>query len=128
MPRGPSPQWRRRLEPITDDWILASVERAGGIGRHDPANGHYAELIIDDLADKAEADEYRKSLFRCAHYLNRNGIAPVSMSADRAVRVGSKYQIRFRAVDKTMAKAFVLAKHGTDRSKWPYDPRRKGAA
>lgn len=129
MPRGPAPEWRRRREPITDDWIMASVTQAGGLGKHHPETGWYATLVINDLADKEEADEYRKSLYRCAHHMSRNNVAPLSMSADRAVRnANGTYSITFRAVDKTLARAHVLARYGNDRSKWPYDPRRRGAA
>lgn len=124
MPRGPSPQWRRRKEPVVDHWVLASVEQAGGIGRHHPKTGHYGELIIDGLTSRAEAAEWKRALFRCAHYLNRTGQASVGMSAD-IERDGRGYRIRFRAVDKTLARQHVMAKYGSDRSKWPYDPRRR---
>lgn len=127
MPRGAAPEWRRRKEPVVDDWIMASVNRAGGIGQHHPTTGHYATLVITGLASKEEADEYRRALHRCAHYLNRTGTAPVSMAADRAVRqVDGTYSITFRSVDKTLARAHVLAKYGSDRSRWPYDPRKRG--
>jgi len=124
MPRGPAPAWRARKEPVLDDWILASVEQAGGIGSHHPETGHYRQLVIRGLADKDEADEWRRALFRCAHYLNRTGQAPVSMSA----RIGKDkdgYKITFTAVDKTLARKHVLDRYGPDRSKWPYDPRRR---
>lgn len=121
------------MEPVVDDWILASVTQAGGLGAHHPDTGHYADLVITELADRDEAHEWRKALFRCAHFLNRTRQAPVSMSA-KIVRHGGKcnapgcaYHIEFRAVDKTLAKAHVLAKYGSDRSKWPYDPRRRNA-
>lgn len=123
MPRGPVPDWRRRKEPVVDDWILASVQRAGGLGKHHPETGHYAELVITKLATREEADEYRRALFRCAHYLNRTRRAAVSMSADRPERTAAGYQVRFRAVDKTLARQHVMQRYGTDRSKWPYDPR-----
>ena len=127
MPRGPSPAWRARKEPVVDDWILASVAKAGGLGKHHPQTGHYADLIIRGLADKEEAMEWRRALFRCAHYLNRTKQAPLSMSA-KIERDGKGYRIVFRAVDKTLARAHVLARYGPDRSKWPYDPRRRGGA
>lgn len=122
MPRGPAPQWRARKQPVLDDYVLASVTQAGGPGKHHPETGHYAMLIIRGLADREEAGEWKRALFRCAHYLHRNGIADVSMSAD-IKRSGSGYLIEFRAVDKTIARQHVMAKYGTDRSKWPYDPR-----
>ena len=125
MPRGPDRQWRRRLEPVVDDWILASVAQAGGLGRHHPETGHYAELVIKGLATRDEAGEWSRALYRCAHFLNRTGQAPVSMSA-KIERDGAGYRIRFKAVDKTLARKHVMDKYGPDRSKWPYDPRRKG--
>ena len=126
MPRGQAPEWRRRKEPIVDEYILASISKAGGLGRHHPETGHYATLIIRGLKDREEAGEWSRALYRCAHYLNRTGQAAVSMSA-KIRRANGGYEIEFRAVDKTLAKAHVLAKYGADRSKWPYDPRRKGA-
>lgn len=124
MPRGPAPGWRSRKEPVTDDYILASVSQAGGPGRHHPDTGHYAELLITGLTSKEEAAEWRASLFRCAHWLTRNRGAEVSMSA-KIERDGSGYRIRFAAVDKTIARQHVLTKYGPDRTKWPYDPRRR---
>lgn len=126
MPRGPAPSWRARKEPVLDHWIWASVQRAGGLGKHHPTTGHYADLVITGLADRDEADEYKKALHRCAFYLHRTGAAPVSMSTDRPARaVDGTYVIRFRVIDKTYAKAAMLARYGNDRSKWPYDPRRR---
>jgi hypothetical protein len=125
MPRGPAPSWRRRKEPVLDDWILASVSQAGGLGQHHPKTGHYATLWIRGLDSKENAQEWQQALYRCAHYLNRTGTAPVSMSA-KIHRKGSGYEIEFRAVDKTLARKHVLERYGPDRSKWPYDPRRRG--
>ena len=126
MPRGPAPGWRTRKEPVLDSHVMASVEQAGGLGKHHPETGHYAELIIKGLTSKEEAQEWSRSLYRAAHYLNRNNIAPVSMSA-KIERDGDGYRIRFKAVDKTLARKHVMEKYGADRSKWPYDPRRRGS-
>lgn len=124
MPRGPAPAWRARKPPVLDDYVLASVTQAGGLGRHHPETGHYAELVIRGLS-KEDAAEYRRALYRCAHYLSRNGLAPVGMSAGPPQRDGSQWKITFRAVDKTLARKHVLERYGPDRSKWPYDPRRR---
>lgn len=135
MPRGPAPTWRAR-KPVTvsgvhhataaevDAYVIASVEQAAG--RHHPQTGHYATLWIRGLATKEECAAWKQALFRCAHYLARNGIADVSMSTDRPVRDGRGYKFSFRAVDKTLARQHVMEKYGPDRSKWPYDPRRRG--
>lgn len=127
MPRGPAPSWRARKQPVLDEWIWASITRAGGLGKHHPTTGHYADLMITGLADRDEADEYKRALHRCAFYLHRTGAASVSMSADRPQRQPTGlYSIRFRVVDKTYAKKAMLERYGNDRSKWPYDPRRRG--
>lgn len=127
MPRGPAPAWRARKPPVVDDHILASVEQAGGIGRHHPDTGHYATLYIRGLASREEAAEWSSALYRCAHYLHRHGLADVSMSAKitRSAKKPGTWEIEFRAVDKTLARKHVMEKYGADRSKWPYDPRRR---
>lgn len=127
MPRGPAPAWRARKPPVLDAYIIASVNQAGGPGKHHPDTGHYATLRIRGLADKDEAAEYRRALFRCAYYMHRTGQLDVSMSAN-VKRDGNGWMVVFHAVDKTLARKHHLEKHGTDRSKWPYDPRRRGGA
>lgn len=129
MPRGPSKGWNRRKPPITDNYIQASIDKAGGHGNHDPATGHYAEIIIrgfDSLEGDDGAREFRASLFRCAWYMTRHGTASVSADA-KIERDGDGYKIRFKAIDKIYAVNHHLKTHGTDRSKWAYDPRRRGA-
>jgi hypothetical protein len=137
VPRGPAPQWRAR-QPVMvqgahvataqeiDAYIMASVNGAGGLGKHHPTTGHYATLYIRGLKDREEAEAWSRALYRCAHFLNRHRIAEVSMSVKIVRLKPSGYEIKFTAIDKTIARAHVMAKYGTDRSKWPYDPRRKG--
>lgn len=126
MARGPAPQWRARKPPVSDPYILAAIEQAGGLGKHHPDTGHYGVLVIRDLADRAEATEWKNSLFRCAHWLSRHGIAPVSISQCDIERDGAKWKITYRVTDKTMGRKFQLENRGADRSKWSYDPRRRG--
>lgn len=124
MPRGPAPGWRARKQPVLDSHILAAVNAAGGVGKHNA--GHYGELVIDGFADADEAKEWSRALYRSAAYLHRNGIAPVSVSVKTEKTAGG-LQLRFNVFDKTTGRGYILDKHGTDRSKWPYDARRKGA-
>ena len=121
MPRGPSPGWRARKAPVLDHWLMAVVDQAGGIGQH--ANGCYGTLLIDGFADKDEALEYQRALYRCAAYMHRNGVAPVSVHVDTE-RDSGKWLIRFTVYDKTYGRKHIMDKHGPDRSKWPYDVRR----
>lgn len=135
MPRGPAPAWRMRKAVIVngvqvataadiDNYVRASVEQAGGIGKHNE-HGHYADLVIRGLATREEAAEWSRALYRCAHYLSRTEQLDVAMSA-KTERDKGGYKITFKAVDKTLARKHVLEKYGPDRSKWPYDPRKRG--
>lgn len=125
MPRGPAPLWRQRLEPILDHLVQASIEQAGG--KHHPQTGHYATLRYTGIETRERAEDIKRALYRCAHYMHKNNIADVGMSAT-ILRIGEEYVVEFRAVDKSIARAYVLKRYGPDRSKWPYDPRRKAAA
>ncbi len=125
MARGPAPAWRARKPPISDDYLLAAVTQAGGPGKHDPKTGLYATLVVRGFEDRDEAKEWDLSLYRCALWLTRNRNADLSV-ATKIERDGNGWLVRFSVYNKTHARAHVMAKHGTDRSKWPYDPRRRG--
>lgn len=122
MPRGPSPGWRQRKEPVVDEWLMAAVEQAGGVGKHDQ-HGHYAVLVIRGLENREEAAEYKRALFRCALWLTRNGVAELSVSQCDIERDGAAWKLTFRVSDKTHARKFQLETRGADRSRWAYDPR-----
>lgn len=128
MPRGPKPEWTRRKEPVADDYVMASVNQAGGPGKHDPATGHYVELVIKGLADRDEAREWVRALYRSALWLTRHYVADVSVTAKVERNGSSGYRIRYKAIDKTAGRAYVLERHGADRTLWPYDPRRRIAS
>jgi hypothetical protein len=125
MPRGPAPAWRARKPPVTDDYLLASVNQAGGLGKHDATTGHYSELVIKGLSTKEEAAEWKRSLHRCAYYLFKNGLADISVKT-AIERDGKQYAVRFSAINKAHTYAHVIARYGEDRSQWPYNPRRRG--
>lgn len=125
MPRGGVPQWRKRLEPVLDHLIQASIDQAGGTFH--PETGHYATLRYTGIETRERAQEIKRSLYRCASFMHRNKIADIGMSAS-IKREGREFVVEFMAVDKTKAREHVMAKYGEDRSKWPYDPRRKGSA
>jgi hypothetical protein len=125
MPRGPAPGWRNRKPPVTDDYILAAINHAGGLGKHHPQTGEYATLVLRGFTDRDEALEWQRSLYRCALFLTRRRGIPVSMSV-RMTRDGNGWKLTYRVGDKTFARAWHLAQHGTDRTQWAYDPRRRG--
>lgn len=123
MPRGPAPGWRERKQPVLDSWVLASISAAKGTPGSD---GHYGELHITDLATRDEAREYVRALHRSGRYLTKYSQYQVGIRA-HVKRSGRRYYVQFWAVDKIAAKAHILEKYGPDRSKWPYDPRRRSA-
>jgi hypothetical protein len=122
MPRGPAPGWRARKQPVLDQHILAAVTAAGGVGKH--RDGHYGQLVIDGFTSQDEAKEWSRALYRSAAWMHRNGVAPVSVSV-RLERDGTGHRLVFDVFDKTHARGHILDKHGADRSRWPYDARRK---
>lgn len=124
MPRGPAPQWRARKEPVTDNYLMAVVQQAGGPGKHHPDTGLYGTLIIRGLESREEADEWSRSLYRCGLWLTRNRGADISVSA-KIKRAGNGYLIEFSVYNKMHARSHLMTKHGLDRSLWPYDPRRR---
>lgn len=126
MPRGAAPAWRVRKEPVSDDYLLAAVNQAGGPGKHDPATGHYATLIIKGFETREEAAEWSRSLYRCCLWLTKNRNADLSVTT-KIKRSGGGYLIEFSVYNKTHGRAHIMATHGTDRSKWPYDPRRRNS-
>jgi hypothetical protein len=122
MPRGSAPPWRQRKPPVLDSWILASISQAGG--NYHPETGRYATLHITELASREEAREHVRALHRCGVFLTKYAIADVGIHA-KIHRDGDGYKIEFAAVDKTMARKHIIEKYGPDRSRWPYDPRRR---
>jgi hypothetical protein len=125
--RGPAPGWRTRKEPIADDYLLAVINQAGGLGQHDSATGLYGTLVLRGLKDRDEAKEWDLSLYRCALWLSRNRGADISVTT-KIEHVGDSYTLRFSVFNKTHGRQHIMNKHGSDRTKWPYDPRRRGTS
>jgi hypothetical protein len=112
----------QRKLPILDGYILASVHQIGyGLGNYDD-EGHYSTLVIRGLASRPTAQEWKRGLYRAALYLTRHG-TPVSVSMAKIARDGLRgWKITYRVSDKDKAKAHQLAAHGSDKSRWAYDP------
>lgn len=115
MPRSAAPPWRRRREPVLDHLLHASVAQVNGV--HHPETGHYGELVYTGIENRERAVEIKRALFRAGKHTGHSVSAKVE-------KTGEEYQVRFKAIDKTKAKEYVLTRYGPDRSKWPYSPRR----
>lgn len=115
MPRAAAPEWRRRKEPVLDHLLIASVQQANGVHNEE---GHYGELVYTGIETKIRANEIKRALFRAGKYTGHSVSAKVEKN-------GNQWLVRFKAIDKTMAKKYMLTKYGEDRTKWPYSPWRK---
>lgn len=113
MPRGPAPQWRARKPPLLDDHILASMSQ--------PMNeetGFYGALVYTGCKDENRAIEIKQALYRAA---KRQGVSLVT----QIMSSGKEYQVRFVAINKSHGRRHLVKTYGTDRSAWPYDPRKR---
>jgi len=108
---------RRRMEPILDSHLQASVTQASGVYDSD---GHYAVILYTGCATRERAKEIVQALHRSGRHLG------LSVSAVPKPAPDGTFTVVYHAIDKAHARAHVLARYGTDRSKWPYDPRRRG--
>lgn len=113
MPRSAAPEWRRRKEPILDHLLHASVAQVNGV--YHPVTGHYGELVYTGIDTKERAAEIKRALFRSGKHTGHS----VSAKVEKA---GEGYLVRFKAIDKNMARKYILDHYGDDRSKWPYSP------
>lgn len=107
MPRGPAPNWSAKKPPYTHDHVQASVAR--GLNAE---TGHYGTLIYSGCETKERALEIKRSLYRCAKHLGYSMHAEIEPAGDG-------YQVRFKAIDKAAARAYVRKKYG---DRMPYNP------
>jgi len=96
-----------------------------GDGVYDPATGHYGTVVIKPIEDKDRALEIKRALYRSANYLHRNKKMNLSMHAEVVPLADGAFSVEFKAINKSHARAYVLQKYGTDRSKFPYNPMQK---
>jgi hypothetical protein len=118
LARGTAPEWRRRKEPVLDEYVLASIN---SVPSYSPDTGHYGKLVYTGCETPERGAEIVQALHRSARHLG------VSLSATVTPADDGTYSVEFTAINKAHARAYVLAKHGKDRSQWPYDPRKRGS-
>lgn len=107
MPRGPERPWRAQRGPHLDGHILAAA-----------AHGELVENEIEpgQAMDAETATALKQALYRAARRQGYSLSATVEKSS-------TGYQVRFKVFNKAEARAYMIAKYGADRSKWPYNPR-----
>jgi hypothetical protein len=114
VPKGPSPQWNRRKEPVLDDYLRESINGSGG--EHDPVTGWYATKHIGGMANRDEVKEVIRAFHRSARHLG------VSVATKAIPNPNGGWLIEYAAINKAHARAFV-AQHYGDRP--PYNPHQK---
>ena len=117
MPRGPLPQYRMRKSNF-DAHLKASMDQAGG--KFDAETGEYATLRDTGHKTREAAVEVQRGIFNARRYVGVKAKVKIVAEAD------GSYSVEFAAVNPDHARAYMIAKYGTDRTKWPYDPRKKG--
>lgn len=121
MPKGPSRSWRKRMEPILDDEVRASVAMARDFhdpGSHDYEKRFHATLVYGGLSSEAEAHEIRKALYRSAKHLGYS----LSHKIEKSPLGG--WQVRYTAICKECATAYIQIKYPDPLTR-PYNPRRQ---
>lgn len=110
MARAPIHAMRQRKAPILDHYVQASIEA----GMND--QGHYGELVYAGIEDQLRAIEIRRALFRSAKHLG------VSLKADVEAGAGDTHQVRFKAIDKAVARQFMAQTYRGREHEMPYNP------
>lgn len=121
MAKGPPPAWNRR-DCRFDHLVGAALGQGPG-----------KELIYKDIDSFDRADDVRRGIYRCAKHRGLTADAGPSRPADQG-KMGmhrqpdGKWQVRFRVFDKRAGRKHHIQTYGSDRSQWPYDPRRRATA
>jgi hypothetical protein len=117
------PPGRRRLEPILDDLVKASVTSGKEIhppGQHVYEKRFHGDLVYAGCESRARATEIKNALHRAAKHCG------VSMNCDIVKQPdGKTYNVNFRAICKECSRHYMTETYGTDISKWPYNPYQK---
>lgn len=119
MPKGPPPAWNRR-DCSMDHLVVAAINQ-----------GYGQVLVYSGIETEDRAHDIRRGIYRCAKHRGVSADAGRSVTTSSADEMGVRraadgtYTVRFRVFDKREGRKRHLERHGTDRSAWPYNPRRK---
>lgn len=101
MGRGPYPRGGRpRTQPVLDHVLRMSIDNANG--EFDSSTGRYAEVVLNGIATRDQAESVKRSMYRSARYMK------VSLH-QKIERAGDGWQIRFTVINKDHARNFVNA-------------------
>lgn len=116
MPKAPPPS-RNQRDCRFDQFVAAAL-----------AQGHGKVLVYNGIDTEERAHEVRKGLYRCAKHRGvtiEAGTVRLASGDEMGVHaVAGGYEVRYRTWPKSAGRAHLLRQHGSDRTAWPYDPRR----
>lgn len=122
MPKALPPPWTSR--DCTFDYLVAAA-MAQGAGQ---------EITMAGIETPERAAAIRKGVYRCAAHRELSAWVKWRHSGAWSTKVAlwppdkeddGTYTLVFAVIDKKTARKRHLAVYGTDRSKWPYNPRAK---
>jgi hypothetical protein len=118
VPKGQPPSWSRR--DCTFDHLVAAAV----------AQGYGKVLKYTGIEDIDRAHAIRRGIYRCCRHRQVAADAgPSSRVVEGADEMGvhkkgGGYEVWYRVFTKNQGRKMLLARYGSDRSKWPYDARR----
>lgn len=122
MPKGLPPPWTQR-----DSRFAYLVDAA-------IKEGYGQEITMTGIETPERAADIRKGIYRSAAHLGLSAWVRWQHSGSWTTRTAlwppdkapdGTYTLLFAVTDKATARKRHIAVYGTDRSKWPYDPRGK---
>lgn len=120
MARGGPPEYGRR-DCRFDHFVTAAINQ-----------GYGKELVLSGIETAERAHEIRRGIYRCAKHRGVSADAgkstPAAPGEMGVTQQGKTWTLRWRIWDKRSARKRHLERHGSDRSQWPYDPRRPWSA
>lgn len=122
MPKGPPPAWSRK-DCRFDHLVTAGL-----------AQGYGKVLVYSGIESQDRAHDIRRGIYRCARHRGVSADAGRSVLAASTDEMGvtraadGTYTLRYRLFDKRQARKAHIERHGADRQRWPYNPRRPATA
>jgi hypothetical protein len=121
MPKGPPPTWTSR--DCRFDHVVTAV---AGQGTGKPVS--YQGIDTPDRAKDIKQGVYRcarhRGLSASVEWLHSGRLTSKSDDWPPDREPDGTYTLKITIYTKAQARKRHLARYGTDRSKWPYDPRR----
>jgi hypothetical protein len=120
VPKGPPPRWAQR-DCRFDHLVRAAVGQGYGV-----------VVVYRGITSLDRAHDIRRGVYRCARHRGISADAgpagQLAAGEEMGVRkAGRGYELWFRVWPKNDARRRHIRRYGTDRQRWPYNPRRRAS-